>query len=160
MVYVAFIRSYLIKYGYPYPIRRGLDYSGGFIAGSLLAFLDIEKIKYKKIIVLLMIVTGIISLQLYIYALVQYIVLPLSVILIGTASTPVVNKLKHSIGDMSYGIYIYAFPVQQTLEHFFRLNTVPLMLWSAVATAPFAWLSWHFIEKKALSKKVRFTNRM
>ncbi len=156
--YILFLRPYLLIHLYPYPIRRGIDYSGGFIAGSLLAFLDIKKIKYKKFIVLLMIVLWVVSLKYNFYGLVQYLVLPVTVIIIGTSSFPVINNLKQSIGDLSYGIYIYAFPIQQTLEHFFRFGTFPLMLWSAFITIPFAWMSWHFIEKKALALKYRLNS--
>lgn len=59
-------------------------------------------------------------------------------------------------GDMSYGVYIYAFPVQQAL--------VPLSIsmgWSALTnmtlafpiTLGLAWLSWHYVEAPALRFK-------
>ena len=57
------------------------------------------------------------------------------------------------IGDMSYGIYIYSFPIQQTLMFFFNLNTDQLIIYSLLASIVFGYLSWHLIEKKALRYK-------
>jgi peptidoglycan/LPS O-acetylase OafA/YrhL len=54
--------------------------------------------------------------------------------------------------DLSYGIYLYAFPIQQLLiMHSGRhLNPYSLFLASLTLTLPFALLSWHRIEKPAL----------
>ena len=58
-------------------------------------------------------------------------------------------------GDFSYGIYIYAYPVQQTLIYLFGLSLgLPLMtLLAFVITLPLAVLSWHLVEKRALTYK-------
>ena len=58
------------------------------------------------------------------------------------------------VGDYSYGIYIYAFPLQQLAAHYLSPMT-PLqnMLVAAPLTLAFAVLSWHFIEKPALAAK-------
>lgn len=57
-------------------------------------------------------------------------------------------------GDYSYGLYIYAFPVQQSLKHAFP-EIWPLPLFSM--TVPITWLlamaSWHWVEKPALRLK-------
>lgn len=55
-------------------------------------------------------------------------------------------------GDFSYGIYLYAFPIQQVLVAFFRPHLRPLLLF-AIAT-PLAMAagmaSWHLVEKRFL----------
>ncbi|MEK7991699.1 MAG: acyltransferase [Thiotrichaceae bacterium] len=58
-------------------------------------------------------------------------------------------------GDFSYGIYIYAFPIQQTLVHFSQAQWHPLVnaLFAIPITLFFAILSWHLIESKALKLK-------
>lgn len=58
------------------------------------------------------------------------------------------------IGDLSYGIYIYSFPIQQSIyaitgTHSMLKMTVASYGLSLVA----AWLSWHLIEKRALLLK-------
>lgn len=62
----------------------------------------------------------------------------------------------NKMGDYSYGIYIYAFPVQQVVMHFIPGSSVyQLALFSGFATLLLAILSWHFIEKHALREKAR-----
>ena len=57
-------------------------------------------------------------------------------------------------GDVSYGVYIYAFPVQQTLIYFFPQWHLGLHLGVASAlTLALAWLSWHGVEQMALRFK-------
>ena len=153
MLLKIFVHPYLMNHGYPFFLRRGVDYSGGFIAGALLALVGIERIKYKYILLSVLILVWGISVFFHFYIWAQYFVLPATVILIGTSSAPILKNIKTRIGDTSYGIYIYAFPVQQTLEHFFRLSYIPLMVLGTLCTLPLAFLSWHLIEKRALALK-------
>ncbi len=157
MLVKIFLHPYFISHGYPFFMRRIVDYSGGFIVGALLALFKIEKINYKGFLIIGSIVVWIISIQFNFYFWTQYFVLPLTVILIGTSSIPILRNAKSKIGDLSYGVYIYAFPVQQTLMHFFKLSYLPLMLWGTIVTLPFAFLSWHLVEKKALGLKYKLT---
>jgi peptidoglycan/LPS O-acetylase OafA/YrhL len=60
----------------------------------------------------------------------------------------------NALGDYSYGVYIYAFPVQQTVMHL-RPEAGP---WENVALAVpptllLAVLSWHWVEAPALDRR-------
>jgi peptidoglycan/LPS O-acetylase OafA/YrhL len=57
-------------------------------------------------------------------------------------------------GDFTYGIYVFAFPVQQMLISS-KLTTKPyqLFLYSIILVVPLAIASWHLIEKKFLKMK-------
>jgi peptidoglycan/LPS O-acetylase OafA/YrhL len=60
------------------------------------------------------------------------------------------------MGDYSYGIYLYGFPIQQSLLYlfpFFRQVWPLLFCVAAPITIAFAMLSWHFIERPALRLK-------
>lgn len=58
------------------------------------------------------------------------------------------------IGDLSYGLYIYAFPIQQLIVMLYPTISVALFFaLSALFVAPIAYASWHFIEKPAMSLK-------
>lgn len=60
------------------------------------------------------------------------------------------------LGDYSYGIYIYAFPIQQTVLHCFPGSSVPFVFMSSlVPTLALSCLSWHLLEKKCLKLKIR-----
>jgi peptidoglycan/LPS O-acetylase OafA/YrhL len=60
----------------------------------------------------------------------------------------------NKLGDYSYGIYIYAYPIQQSLVFIFK-DLEPLMLFglTLLVTLPFAMVSWHFIEKPFLERR-------
>jgi peptidoglycan/LPS O-acetylase OafA/YrhL len=58
------------------------------------------------------------------------------------------------LGDYSYGMYIYAFPVQQSVAALMPgVSVQDLMLWAFAVTLVLAFLSWHLIEKRCLRMK-------
>jgi peptidoglycan/LPS O-acetylase OafA/YrhL len=63
--------------------------------------------------------------------------------------------------DLSYGVYIYAFPVQQLLASvgLARLNPFLFFLLATTATLPLAALSWFVVEKRAMALKSRILRR-
>jgi peptidoglycan/LPS O-acetylase OafA/YrhL len=64
------------------------------------------------------------------------------------------------MGDYSYGIYIYAFPVQQTVKALMpNVSVLQMIVISGTLTIFLAVLSWHLIEKKVLGMKDFFIQR-
>jgi len=60
-------------------------------------------------------------------------------------------------GDYSYGVYIYAFPIQQTLASLFpKMSLGAMMASSALASVAVAIVSWKLIEERALAHKDDF----
>lgn len=60
----------------------------------------------------------------------------------------------NKLGDYSFGVYIYAFPVQQSTAALIPgVSVSSLVLVSSFITLLFAVLSWHFLEKHALKLK-------
>ncbi|WP_026909682.1 acyltransferase family protein [Patulibacter minatonensis] len=65
-------------------------------------------------------------------------------------------RLPKRMGDYSYGLYVWAFPVQQTVSHVLDLTSGWAMFAiSLPLTAVLAVLSWHLIEAPALTLKNR-----
>lgn len=63
----------------------------------------------------------------------------------------------NKMDDYSYGMYIYAFPVQQWCAYLFRgISTWEMAALSLPVVLIFSALSWHLVEKKAL--KLKFTS--
>jgi len=57
-------------------------------------------------------------------------------------------------GDFSYGIYIYSFPIQQMIASVTHTQSaLKMFLLSLAASTAVAFLSWHFVESKALKLK-------
>jgi peptidoglycan/LPS O-acetylase OafA/YrhL len=83
----------------------------------------------------------------------RHLLLGYVVIALGLRATPFL-KSAGRYGDFSYGIYIYAFPVQQTLVHFgLARNVFSNVLYLTTITLLLAALSWIFVEKPALLMK-------
>ena len=130
-----------------------------FTGGMVLTYLDIKNKKTENIIIILALIVFIASIYFNIFRYTCYFTLPLLVILIGKNSTRYINKVGAVIGDISYGIYIYSFPIQQTLMYFYKLNTLPLMILSIVISFILGYLSWHLVEKKSLTFKDLFAKK-
>ncbi|MHA7820223.1 MAG: acyltransferase family protein [Erythrobacter sp.] len=65
------------------------------------------------------------------------------------------------LGDYSYGIYIYAFPVQQATVHLLPgISPAQNMAIAAPITVLCAVLSWHVIEERALAQVRPLTDRL
>jgi peptidoglycan/LPS O-acetylase OafA/YrhL len=58
-------------------------------------------------------------------------------------------------GDLSYGTYLYGWPVEQVVRSAMGISATGLSLFliSLPLAAACGWLSWHLIEKHALSLK-------
>jgi peptidoglycan/LPS O-acetylase OafA/YrhL len=67
----------------------------------------------------------------------------------------------NSVGDYSYGVYIYAFPVQQAVAALFPGIAVWCMVMaSGFVTILLAVFSWHKIEKPAMALKPVAVSRL
>jgi len=76
-----------------------------------------------------------------------YILFTIITIFIGVTFSDALIKGRF---DYSYGIYIYAFPVQQLCINTLNIGFYTSMILSAVVTIALASLSWHFVEKRFL----------
>jgi peptidoglycan/LPS O-acetylase OafA/YrhL len=148
-----FLPAEVANYDYYINSKILMEVGAYFLAGSVLASLNVEQFKYFKAAAVIAFSLIIISVILKFFYAIKFIAFPLVVLFAGTRSTKGINNSGKKIGDLSYGVYIYAFPVQQTLFYFFKLNYLSLMLVSIPISFALAYLSWHLIESKALKLK-------
>ena len=86
------------------------------------------------------------------FAMASWVVLPFVVLAFGLSHHAWLSRWHER--DYSYGIYIYAFPVQQSLVSFWpQMPLVPYLLSTLTITIALAAASWHFVEKPALKLK-------
>jgi peptidoglycan/LPS O-acetylase OafA/YrhL len=84
--------------------------------------------------------------------------LPYLVLQIGLVRSKTGDFLTQT-GDFSYGIYVYALPLQHLLVYFINIENIePLAFFALILLIllPFAAFSWFFIEKPALNLKTKF----
>jgi len=76
------------------------------------------------------------------------------------AQLPARNWERAVGGDYSYGLYVYGYPVQQTLAHWgaHQLGLVAYILLSLGAAGGLAWLSWRVVEHPALRLRHAFSS--
>ncbi len=82
---------------------------------------------------------------------IEWFTLPYMVLCFGRMSMPVLRRAGR-FGDFSYGLYLYAFPVQQVILGAMPNDNYPILT-CMVLTLPFAVLSWHLVEAPALRWK-------
>lgn len=80
------------------------------------------------------------------------VLVPPIVVGVGTRSWPIVRNAGR-FGDLSYGTYIYAWPVQQLYVHWLGAtsNYFALFIPSLLTTLALAYASWHLVEQPSLS---------
>lgn len=90
---------------------------------------------------------------------IAWVFLPYIVLTIGLASTPYVRRASR-YGDLSYGLYLWAFPVQQVVVDVWGVQrmSVNLLVVTAI-TALLALASWHVVEHPSLKLKDRIVRR-
>lgn len=86
---------------------------------------------------------------------VAWIFLPYVVLTVGLASTPYVRRASR-YGDLSYGLYLWAFPVQQLVIDFWGVQRMSVnLVVVTLITAALALASWHLVEHPSLKLKDR-----
>lgn len=115
----------------------------------------------KRIATLTLVALGLLLILLgQIYYGIVFILVPL-VIAVGNASWSLLREAGR-YGDYSYGVYLYAFPIQQIVVMTLGPQQPYMLLLSlAIATTLlFAWLSWRYIEQPALELKPKRTSKI
>jgi peptidoglycan/LPS O-acetylase OafA/YrhL len=141
------------------PLEPLFDLGIYFLMGSLLSCFHFDAINYKHTIAAVLLIALIAAIYFGVGHTVVYVTLPFLVIYLGKQTSRVATFVHASIGDPSYGIYLYAFPLQQFIIYWFRPSTLMLFIASTIGAFIFGYLSWILIEKKALALKQYFLER-
>jgi len=151
---IAILAFYYFAFHHPQtqPDRSWtLDYGMYFCFGALMYLYRDE---WKAIYWIFAVIAGVIAYLLGQAVMAALLVITPSVIVFGRAATPIIKDFGR-FGDFSYGVYIYAFMLQQTLAWHFgeRLSFASHLMLVTAMTLVCAFLSWHLVEKPALALK-------
>jgi peptidoglycan/LPS O-acetylase OafA/YrhL len=144
-----------------HPLHRHalkLEFVSYFLAGAV--WFQQRRVLLDRRLVLVsgacMVVLHVVALTLSKPLLALWLSVPFAVLAFGLRSAPVLRRFGR-LGDLSYGIYLYAFTVQQVLIWRLRGSlSFDMLLAACIAvTASFAFVSWHLVEKRALRLKPR-----
>ena len=155
MVRLAFY-DWTVQTHFFIPLEPLFDLGPYFLMGSLLSCFDFDTMPAKNAIAAVLSMALIASVYFKIGHTVVYFTLPFIVIYVGKQTSKLANWVHTKLGDPSYGIYLYAFPLQQLLIYWYRPSTLVLFIASTIGAFVFGYLSWIFIEKKALALKQYF----
>lgn len=126
-----------------------------FFGGALLALYD-DVIKFDCSILAIMCILEVLAYafdpQLSKYSL--HIFVPYFAIAFALIQNDILKNLR-IYGDFSYGMYIYAFPIQQTIAYFMGNGLTPLQMFiqSLLTAFVFAIISWNLVESPMLKLK-------
>jgi peptidoglycan/LPS O-acetylase OafA/YrhL len=141
---------YINYFNYEHKNFKVFFYLGNFFLTGVLLFL----IELNLFILIISLLFSIFLLLFKFYYLGLLVGLPPLIIYVGLQSFKYLSKISR-IGDLSYGVYLFAFPIQQTIFYFFGLilNFYISFLLVIVLTYSVAYFSWHFIELPFLRLK-------
>jgi peptidoglycan/LPS O-acetylase OafA/YrhL len=143
----------------PGNVLHWLVHFGIFYAVGALLFLYREYVPLSFAAAAVALVVWVASFDTGALTVVSQLTLPYVVLVLGYRGPAAVDRVMRRIGDISYGTYIYAFPVQQAIIHY-HLGIGPG--WLIAATVPItyacAFLSWRLVERPALRLRRRLTS--
>ena len=159
LVVRLFFYDWTVQTHFFIPLEPLFDLGSYFLMGSLLSCFDFDNIPAKNTIAAVLLMALAASVYFKVGHTVVYFTLPFLVIYLGKQKSRVATFVHARIGDPSYGIYLYAFPLQQFIIYWFRPSTLMLFIASTIGAFIFGYLSWILIEKKALALKQYFLAR-
>ncbi|WP_317930498.1 acyltransferase [Halioxenophilus sp. WMMB6] len=143
---------------FPLLTRPGYAYLGlSFLLGAAF-YINRERINYN-----LSVLAGLVLLSAVLYGSRYYNFFALITFTYGVLFLGLSQRLRlprlDKYGDLSYGLYLYAFPVQQTLIYYIGGHHPWLLNLSAlIISLVLAVLSWRFIEQPVLARRITIVN--
>ncbi len=140
--------------GHPITLYVYTTYATYFLIGVLCySFKDKIRIAIYWIPILIMLFIAIV--YFHISYLSYFIFIPALIIYVSANGTRWLKKITPPI-DLSYGIYVFAFPVEQIVVNYLHpAKSVWLFVLTVLCVLPFALFSWYVVERNALSLKNR-----
>ena len=135
------------------PLKETAQYGAIFFAGSCLLFATRQR-SISSIVAVCGVAAFLGACKTAAMPFAFMVAIPVVTIWAAQLRTPILHRFGLR-GDFSYGLYIFAFPIQQLTVHFAGNSITPLRLFAAAypATLLAAFCSWHLVEKRAIAAK-------
>jgi peptidoglycan/LPS O-acetylase OafA/YrhL len=146
----------LASHFYMPSVNRFFKLSFMFFTGSVFYILK-ERIRLSGLLFWLAVIALVFStVNKHVFFMVY--ILSIAYILMYTIYIPSGYIRKYNLlGDYSYGIYIYAFPIQQSVAALIPgVSVITLLCISTVATILLSIISWHYLERRFLGLKDQY----
>jgi peptidoglycan/LPS O-acetylase OafA/YrhL len=156
VVLQLFFSDWLHSINRPIQMDFMVELASYFLAGSFLACLNWESLAYKRSILFICMALILVAVIFTLDRLMLIVPLGFVIIWLGKRKSSLAAWIHKTIGDPSYGMYLYAFPLQQFMIFYFKPNTCVLLISSSILSLLLGILSWHLVEKKALMLKRYF----
>lgn len=96
---------------------------------------------------------GLAAARLHLFAYALILLIPALILYLAVNGTRIARHITPR-PDLSYGLYVWAFPIEQLIYNYIHPNSLTLLfLLTLLGTLPLAILSWYFIELPALKLK-------
>ena len=148
--------AWLHRINKPIQLDLMVELASYFLMGSVLACFYWETNAYKNSMLYISIALILVAVFFRLDRLILIAPLGYLIIWFGKRKSSTAAWIHKTIGDPSYGMYLYAFPIQQFMIYFLKPNTMVLLISSTVLSVLLGIISWHLVEKKALMLKRHF----
>ncbi|MEY3737861.1 MAG: hypothetical protein RL544_639 [Bacteroidota bacterium] len=156
LVVRLFFYNWTVRTHFFIPLESMFDLGPYFLMGALLSCYDLDQLPAKNVIAVFLLSALLVGTYMHVGHTVVYFTLPYLVIYLGKKTSGLAAWVHQKLGDPSYGIYLYAFPLQQFIIYLYKPSTLTLFVVSTIGAFAFGYLSWILIEKKALALKAYF----
>ena len=127
-----------------------------FLIGSFWGLLDWNNLKYENYLFGFSCIGMAIVIAMKLNPIWLSLAWPYIVLYIGQRTSKLAGWVHKNIEDPSFGIYLYAFPVQQLIIYFFKPSVFMLLWSSTIVSFILGICSWKWFEKKVLKLKNLF----
>ncbi len=129
-----------------------------FWAGAVMYHWNIKRyFSFETFVIALLLLLFVSQWEKY-YAIASFLLIPFVVLSFGFSKSHYLSLFNKA--DYSYGFYIYAFPVQQSIIYLFpKISILWYLISGFFVTMFFAVMSWHFVEKPMMKLKPKAKTR-
>ncbi|MGF6212144.1 peptidoglycan/LPS O-acetylase OafA/YrhL [Comamonas sp. 4034] len=129
------------------------EFPAYFVFGSLIAAFNKQFLQHRAVFAVAASVCALVAYALGFSYSALLLFMPATLLAVGTASWPILSQAGR-LGDVSYGVYLYAFPIQQCVRALAPgLGFTTSLVVVVALTLAAGWLSWRLVEAPALRLK-------